>query len=259
MAAVNTSNTKENYEQNYDWDDDTPSSNWDNLIELDDAKIIDIEQSDIRKKQKQIHQSKIYMASKQVIIQEKKQVINKLQPTIEEQMTSLIGRISGLTDAELKIQCQEEYEYLESKLFERKHLEYTDLLASIKQSISISSSSPSPPPSSPPPSYKLFGRNFTYDNDLIRSIQKNNTILDAISLDNIIASMHIRKPTSLSDRRTLAEILKIIDAKLIVRDLHDNEVLTIGCGRIELQLYICMLCEYEVFSIDKHTITLIKN
>ena len=132
MAAVNMSNTKENYEQNYDWDDDTPSSNWDNLIELDDAKIIDIEQSDIRKKQKQIHQSKIYMASKQVIIQEKKQVINKLQPTIEEQMTSLIGRISGLTDAELKIQCQEEYEYLESKLFERKHLEYTDLLESIK-------------------------------------------------------------------------------------------------------------------------------
>ena len=55
MDAVNTSNTKENYEQNYDWDDDTPSSNWDNLIELDDAKIIDIEQSDIRKKQKQIH------------------------------------------------------------------------------------------------------------------------------------------------------------------------------------------------------------
>ena len=41
--------------QNYDWDDDTPSSNWDNLIELDDAKIIDIEQSDIRKKQKQNH------------------------------------------------------------------------------------------------------------------------------------------------------------------------------------------------------------
>jgi hypothetical protein len=254
MAAVNMSNTKENYEQNYDWDDDTPSSNWDNLIELDDAKIIDIEQSDIRKKQKQIHQSKIYMSSKQVIIQEKKQVINKLQPTIEEQMTSLIGRISGLTDAELKIQCQEEYEYLESKLFERKHLEYTDLLASIKQSISSSISS-----SLSPSSYELFGRNFTYDNDLIRSIQKNNTILDAISLDNIIASMHIRKPTSLSDRRTLAEILKIIDAKLIVRDLHDNEVLTIGCGRIELQLYICMLCEYEVFSIDKHTITLIKN
>ena len=239
MDAVNTSNTKENYEQNYDWDDDTPSSNWDNLIELDDAKIIDIEQSDIRKKQKQIHQSKINMASKQVI--------NKLtQPTIEEQMTSLMGRISGLTDAELKIQCQEEYEYLESKLFERKYLEYIDLLASIKQSSILSS-------------YELFGRNFTYDDDLIRSIQKNNTILDAISLDSIIASMHIRKPTSLSDRRTLAEILKIIDAKLIVRDLHDNEVLTIGCGRIELQLYICMLCEYEVFSIDKHTITLIKN
>ena len=132
---------------------------------------------------------------------------------LQQKINKILVDIVSVTDEIRREQLQDEYFELEAQLIHEKELSSID-------------------------SYKTLYKKCSLSDSLDHT---NN-----INVSDICKSFKLRPLTTLDNTRTLVPFLSALNATLLIKDMEETLVDTIGKGTVEYTVYIYCLSKYKI-------------